>query len=423
MEYAIKKLPKSEVEIKVTVPDEKLTIFRKKAAEEISRDIHIKGFRPGNVPPHILEQYVDAKVLTGHAQQLAIQQTYAEVVVKEKISVVSRPKIKIEQDSPLIYTATVAILPDVEIKDHQSIKIKKEEVKVTSKEVDEILTDMQKYGTTYQDVDRPAQKNDRVEIDFEGFNEKGEPAPNTKSSNHPVIIGSGSLIPGFEDNLIGLKKDEQKEFEITFPKDYGKKDFQGKKLKFKVAMKRIEEGRTPALNDDFVEKMTGKKQTVDQFKSEIETNIKARKEEEVQIKRENDYIAAVLDQMKVELPDTLIDEEVENILQDIKDDIEKKGMEFTKFLEKVKTGEDDLRKKYRTEAERRLKVRLALQHLMKEEKIEVSSEELTQEFEKVKALYPQNQQSKIQEEFDSGHMKNQLLNRLSLRKFFAKVLA
>ena len=343
--YTFKTLPKSLVEITVSVSKEDMEKYEKKACDDISKDIKVKGFRPGHIPPHILEQHVEKKYIIAHTHEVAIQKSYADAVIAEKIQVVARPKIKIESDEPFKYVATVAIMPDVELKDYQSIKVSKEEVKVSEKDIEQVINDMKKYGTTYKDVDREAKKEDRVEVDFEGFDKEGKPVPGTKSTNHPVVIGGESLIPGFEDHLIGMKKDEEKEFDIKFPKDYGKEDFQGKKMKFKVKINRIEEPSLPEVNEEFIEKMTGKKQSFEEFKKDVEENIKAKKEEETKQKRENEYVEKLIKKMKVELPEEMVADETEHILQEMKDEIVGKGMEFEKFLEQAKTTEDDLRKK------------------------------------------------------------------------------
>ena len=422
MDYKISKPEKSQITITVTVPEERMKDFRKKACEDISHEVKVKGFRPGHVPPHVLEEHVEKKYIEAHTQEIAIQKTYAEIVVKEKIQVVARPKVKIEKESPLTYEATVAILPKVEIQDYKSIKVPKKEVEATEKDVEAVVEDMMKYGTTYKDVDRVAKKDDRVEVDFEGFDEKGKELPSTKSKNHPVIIGQGSLVGGFEDNLIGMKKDEKKEFTVTFPKDYQKKDFQNKKVTFKAEVKRVEEPSKPELNDEFVEKMTGKKRTVEEFKKDIEKNIQARKAQELEKDRENKYLEELLKKTKIEIPEALVDEEVEYILEDMKQEISMKGMEFDKFLEQTKTSEDDLRKKYRPEGERRIKIRLALRYMIEKEGIKPTDEEVKKEFELTKRSYPEKEHDKIQKEFDSGNLNGQLVNKIALKKLFEVVL-
>jgi len=422
MDYTVKKLPKSEVELTIIVPEEKLENYKKKASEEVSKDVKIPGFRPGHVPVDVLSQHVDQKYIIARAQELAVQYSYADAVIKEKLQVVSRPKIHIEKDSPLTFTATVAVLPEIVIKDYKSIKVDKKPIKVDQKEIDEVLDDFKKYTTTYKDIERAAKKDDRVEIDFEGFDHENKVLPNTKSENHPVIIGSGSLVPGFEDNLIGLKKDDKKEFHLVFPKDYHKKDFQEKKVTFKVQMKAVKEPVTPEMTEELIEKMTGKKESLADFKKTIEKNVMARKETEAKHDRENKYIEELIKKAKIELPEALIDEEVEYILEDMKADVQEKGMEFEKYLEQSKTTEDDLKKKFRGEAEKRLKIRLSLQHLIAEEKLEVSEEEVKAEFNKMKAVYPQHEQSHLEEEFKHDHFKSQLKSRILLQKLFEIVL-
>ncbi|MBI4235168.1 trigger factor [Candidatus Peregrinibacteria bacterium] len=420
--HTLKKLPKSLVELKIEVPAEILELAKKRACEQISRDVKVKGFRPGHVPPHILELHIDKKYIDAHTQDLAIQRAYAQVIIDQNLQIAARPKVKIDSENPLTFTATVAVMPEVVIKDYKNIKVAKEEVKVTEKDIDEVIADMKKYATVYKDVEREAKKGDRVEVDFEGFDKDDKAVAGTKSQNHPVILGGNSLIPGFEDEIVGLKKDEKKEFDITFPKDYGKKDFQGKKLKFKVEVKRVEEAIEPEINDEFVEKITGKKESVADFRKNIEKNVQAQKEEKAQRDRETKYIEELIKKADIELPDDLVDEEAEYILQEVKDEISAKNFEFAKFLEQSKTTEDDLRKKYRPEAERRLKMRLAIQYILKTEKIEVSKEDLAKELEHVKSFYPEKEHRKIQDDFNKGTLRTSILNRLTLKKFFAAVL-
>ncbi len=423
MDYQIKKLPKSEVEITITVSDEDLAKAWKHACEKISHEVKVKGFRPGHVPPHVLEQHVDKKYIEAHAQEMAIQKTYSEAVVKEKLQVVSRPTVKIETEEPLKYTATVAILPEVEIKDYKSIKVKKDEVKVTKKEIEDVMQDLKKRVSSYKDTDKAAKKGDRAEVNFEGFDEEGKAVPNTASKNHPVIIGEDSLIPGFEDEIVGMKKGDKKEFDITFPKDYGQEDFQGKKLKFKIELERLEAPDEVVIDETFVEKITGKKGTIESLHAEIEENLMAKKETEAKQEQENKYIEELIKKVKIELPHSLIHEEAHHILQDMKENIEVKGHEFSKFLEQAKTTEEELHKKYEKEAERRLKVRLALQKLMELEEIKVSDEEIKAEFEKAKAMYPPTSHAELQKDFDQGGLKTQLGNKIAISKLFESVLA
>jgi trigger factor len=423
MKYEIKHLPKSLVQITVTLSEEYINSHRHKACEELAQEVKIKGFRTGHIPPHVLENHLGKDTIDAHVKELAVKRSYADAVVKEKVQVVARPEIKVEKEEPFTYTATVAIMPEVKLKDYKSIKIKKEEQKATEKDIEDAIEEMKRYATKYKDVEREAKKGDRVEVDFEGFDKDDKAVPSTKSTNHPVILGEGSLVEGFEDELIGLKKDGKKEFEITFPKDYRKKDFQGKKIKFKVHVKRIEEPIYPEIDETFVERMTGKRSPVNEFKEELKKTIQAQKEAEEKKKQENTYIENLLKKMEVEIPDSLIEEEAYHILHEMKEEIKMKGWQFEKFLEQTKMKEEDLLTKYKTEAERRLRIRLAIQEVIKLEGIVITDEEIADELKKIKSLYPKEEDKKIQEEFDKGDLKNTLANRLILNKFFDKVLA
>lgn len=422
MQHEVKKLPKSQIEITVTLSDEEFDKYRKMACEELSREVNIKGFRPGHVPADVIESHLGESVIRTHAEDVAIKMSYREVILKEKLPVVARPQAKVESQDPLKFVLTVAVMPEVEIKDYKDIKVKKEEVKVSDKDVNEAIDEMKKYGTTYKEVEEKAKKGDRVEVDFEGFDEKGEAVANTKSTNHPVILGSGSLIPGFEDELVGLKKDDKKEFDITFPKDYQKEDLRGKKLNFKVEIKMVEQATLPELTEEFIEKMSGKKLPVEEFKKELEKNIQLQKETQARKKHENDYLEKLLDKTKVEIPDSLIEEEARYILQDMQSEIQAKGVDFQRFLEHAKTTEEELLKKYHKEAEKRLKTRLAIQYVLKEEKIETTEEEILAEFSKIKGMYPPSEEKKIEDEFKIGELRNAIENRLTIQKFFDKVL-
>lgn len=413
MEYNLKKLPKSEIELSITLTEQEIAKQEEKALAEAGKELAIKGFRKGHVPANVVREHIGETYITARAQELAIQEAYVDAVMKEKLQVISRPRIAVQGQKPFKFTAIVAVLPEVKLKDYKKIKVPKKEQEATEKDIEELLKDMRKYATTYREVDRVAKERDRVEIDFDGFDEKGEPVANTSSKNHPMVIGDKMMIPGFEEEIIGMKKDEEKEFHITFPKDYHKEDFREKKLKFKVKLNKLEEAVEPEMDEAFVEKMSGKKQPLDEFKKEIAKNILAEKERGHARERENTFLDELLKITTVELPESLIDEEVEYILHDLKHDMEHRGVPFETYLKSSKTTEEDLRKKYRPEAEKRLKVRLALQQIIRDEKLEAAPAEIEAEFSRLSVSYP---------DLKLENIRNELANQIVLRKLFAKVL-
>lgn len=423
MKYSVKHLPKSKVEITVTVEAEDLAKARAQACEEISKEVKIKGFRPGHIPAHILEETIDPEYILAHTKEVALKKAYTDAVLQEKLQVVTRPEIKVETQDPFVFVATVAVMPEVKMGDYQKIKVSEHKAEVKDEDVKAVLDDLVKYSTTYNKVEREAKKGDRVEVDFDGFDENDQPLEGTSSKHHPIIIGEGNMIPGFEEEIVGLKANDEKEFKIRFPKEYHKADFQDKELKFKIKAHSVEEASKPELTDELVEKLTGIKQSVDELKAEIEKNILDRKTQEAKNKRENEYLEKLIEEVKVEIPDELTEEEVNFMLEEIKEEVGAKNLDLQTFLEQAKTTEDELRKKYTPEAEKRIKVRLALQHLIKAEGITVSDDEFTAEVDKIKAKYPPKEHYKIDKDVSTSQTRAQITNRLALRKLFEKVLA
>jgi len=422
IDYKVENLKNSEVEITITIPKEELKKHEEKAIEDVSKGMKIKGFRPGHAPREVIEKYVASSYIDNQAQELAIQMAYAKVVKEEKIKVISRPKMEIVEKIPLKVKLKVAVLPEIEFDNYKDIKIKKEDVKADKKDIEKVLDDLKKKGRTYKDVERAAKKGDRVEIDFEGFDEEGKEIEGTKSKNHPVILGEGTLIPGFEEKVEGMKNGEEKEFDITFPKDYGKEDFRNKKVKFKIKLNRIEEAVEPELNEAYIEKITGKKMTVEELEKDIEKNIKLQKEEENKSKRENAYIEELLKKAKMDIPSILIEEEIDSIVHELKHDVTKQQLTWEQFLEQAKTTEEKLKEKYKGEAEKRIKIRMVLQKLIEIEGVKIDEKELREEIDKIKLYYPVDQHAKIEKDFKDGELGNQVASRLLLRKLFEKVL-
>lgn len=424
MKVTVQKLPKSEVKITVEVPQERVEKFMQKAAEQISHHFKIPGFRPGHVPLDVLKQHVNQEGIEAHMLDIALPETYTEAVTKEKLQVVSRPKVDIKSKSPLIYEATVAVYPDVTVSGYEKISIKKEEPKVEEKDVDEVLEGIKKRHATYKEVDRPAQKGDRVEIDFQGFDDGGAPLDNTSSKNHPLVIGEGSLVPGFEEELVGMKKGEEKKFKVTFPKEYFHKPFQNKKVEFKVTVHMVEEGKFPEWTPEFIKEVTGHDKDLEGVKTIIRENLAIDRKEAEKVRRENAFLDKIIDHTKVEIPETLMEEEIDAMIEEFKNELQQQvGVTLEQFLEQNKKELKDLRNDRRKEAEKRLTLRFGLQKLFEQEKIDVTKEELDKEMNHIIDLYPKNEQYKVEKEYKEGsYLKRRLENKMKMDKLFERFL-
>lgn len=423
MQIEVKNLPKSEVKLTIELSAEETQKYMEKAASQVSEVVKVPGFRPGHVPLDVLKGHVREGVIENHMIELAVPDTYSDALAKEKVKAISRPKVNILGTDPLKYEAVVATYPQVSVDGYEKIKIDKKEVKVEDKDVDEVLAEIQKKHATFKEVDRAAKKGDRVEVDFEGFDEGGAVLESTKSKNHPVILGEGTLVPGFEEELEGVKKGEEKEFTVTFPKDYFHKPFQGKKVKFKAKMNTVAEVELPGLTPDFLKKIAGAEIGLDEVKLNIRANLEHERKHEEHDRRENEYLEEVINHTKVELPDSLVDEEVEGMIQEFSDELEGRGLNLQKYLEATKKEIKDLKEERKKEAEKRLSLRFGLQHLFEQEKIQVSDDDLKKELEKIKNLYPENERYKIDQEYKEGsYLVKRLENKLKIDKLFEKYL-
>lgn len=404
MKSSVKKLPKSQVEITVTVPYELYKKSEAQALEELGKEVKVDGFRPGHIPEAVIREKVSAETIRAVALENLLPKTYIEAVKQHDIAVIAPPKVDIKspikkEGDELVYVATVAVMPEVKVGDYKKLKIKRKKAKVEPKQVEETITMVLDRFAEWKEVDRKAKKGDRAETDFEGFDEKGEALPNTASKNHPIVLGSDTMVPGFEDAVIGMTPKENKEFHITFPKDYHSKPMQGKKVKFKLNLNRVEEKMEKALDEALIEKITGKKQTVEEFRKEVEADLLRENEYRANQEHDNEVVEAVIKITKVDLPDVLIEDEIKIMVDERKRQAAQNGLSWEQYLQHTKKTEEEFKKEQAKDAEKRLTARLGIQHIIREAKIEVSDEEADKRVEEVVARYPQAQQKQVREHY------------------------
>ncbi|MBN1494747.1 trigger factor [Candidatus Peregrinibacteria bacterium] len=383
MELDIKKLPKSEAEINATLTENDFKKDLEQAAEEISKEVKIPGFRPGKVPYDVLLQHVGKELVMNHALDSAIPRVLTDAIKKENLQVVARPKVEVVSLEPLKFKAVLALYPEIKIAGYEKVKIKPKQVKVEEKDIDDAVKNFQKEMVAWKSTENLSEKGDKVEIDFEGFDEGGASLEGTKSLNHPLIIGEQMMVPGFEDNLIGLKPGEIKEFTLTFPKDYHKTNFQNKKVKFNVKVNKILRPSYPDIDDEFVSKYLGEGKKVADFRDTVSKDLSQYRQMQEKKRQENELFEKFLSLIKVDFSDILVDEEVEYILHEMKHDMSHHGLKFEDYLAHMKKTEEEIRKELRKEAEKRLTLRFGLNEIMEKEKIEAKEEEINEEINKL----------------------------------------
>ncbi|OPZ23767.1 MAG: Trigger factor [bacterium ADurb.BinA186] len=382
METKIRQEKASRVVLTVILEPKELAKFFRQAFEKVAETLKLDGFRPGKAPYKIVEAAAGYNRLLSEGIDRALHASYPEAIKKNNLIPLSQPEIKVskspnfsldagEISDNLEYTAEFDVMPEVELEDYSALRVKppkKSEPKAA--DVVTILTHLQKQKATFKDIERPAKKGDRVEISFEGFLKKVK-IDSMCSNHHPLVLGEGRLIPGFEDEIIGMKKNEEKSFKIKFPKDYHEKNFAGKDAEFKVKLEELKEVVLPLLDDKFAESYGHKK--LDKLKDAILDNLKAETDAKYKNDLEIAVIEKVLSNLKVEVPEILIIQETERMIENFRGQIEKNGMNFDKYLENMKKSVEDLRKDMREQAIKNVKIGLMLGKVIQEEKIDSKS--------------------------------------------------
>lgn len=392
MKVEKKMLPKSIVELTIEESAENVAKFRKQVIASASKNADIKGFRKGaQIPEDVIVRQFGEEVIAQMTIEKAIEGTYRDTLRKEKLMPVSQAEIQdvISQD-PLKVKIQVEVFPTVEVKNtYKKVKLKKSALSVTAKEVQAALDDIQTRFTHFHDTDETheAHMGDRVTIDTDGY-EKWKLLESTSMRDYPLVLGSNMLVPGFEEDMVGMKAGEERELDVTFPKDYHNADFAGKKTKFKVTAKKIEHAHKPEFTPEFIEQLRGKKLDLKGFKDLIKTELLETKEANDGMEREMKLIEELLKHTSLDLGDKLVAQQTEQVFAEVKENIWKDGVKVSDYLESLGLSEKEYKEKHIKEtAIKRLQGELILNELMKQEKIEVSDDEMKTEVEKIMSKY------------------------------------
>jgi trigger factor len=403
MENTIKDLEKSQKEILVTVSAAEMEKYMEKAIEEIAKSMEVDGFRKGKAPKEIVRQKAgDAKIYE-EAAHMAIEENYIEILKSHpEMIVIGQPRAEIMKMAPgndLEFKMTVSVMPKVELGDYKKVNGKKEVREIKDEDVEKEVRVLQKRRSVFITKDEPAAKDDRVEIDFE-VRVGGVKIEGGESKNHPLVIGEGKFIPGFEDKLIGMKKDDVKEFDPQFPQDY-KKDLAGKVASFKVTMDLVQKVEKPEINDEFA-KGLGLKDLAE-LRSNIRKNMEHEEEHRAEHELEHKLMDQIVADMKVDMPQVLVDAEVNSMIAEFKGNLSQAGIEFDEYMKNANATVEGLQEEWKPLAEKKLKEHLAVREIALREKIEVSEEEITEKVEETLKYYPNAEE--IRGKIDMGRFR------------------
>lgn len=416
----IEKLSGSRVSLSISVPQKEFEAFRKQAIEYFGKDIKIDGFRPGKAPQKMIEEKIGSEKIMTEAAERAVKKSYVDSIMKNKIEAIGEPKItvtKIAEGNDFEYKAEISVLPKIilgdyrkqvkEIKKPVPKEIKAEEIQ---KEIEAIRGSRAKLVT----VSHEARKNDRVEIDFQVLID-GKEIPGGTSKNHPLTIGESYFIPGFEEKLVGMKANEEKQFELTFPNDYHKKELSGKQAVFKVTMKIVQEKDLPEINDDFA-KGLGKFENLDKLKASLKEGLDMEQKKKNEEKWRQDALEKIIADIKIEVPDILLKGEIDKMLAEFEQNIASMGMNLEKYLESAKKSLEGLRKDWQEPALHRIKAALALQEIARLENISPESSEIEEELNKTLAYL--KKQADVEKDLDMERIYNYTKGVLTNEKVF-----
>ena len=379
----------NEVKLELTVEAAKFDEAMKKVYFKSAKYFNIPGFRKGKAPMNIVEKYYGKEIFYEDAFNDVAQEALEEAVKENKIEVVSRPDIDVTQigkGQDLIFTAVFQVKPEAELGKYKGIEVKKIEYNVTDEDINHELSHMQEHNARLINIeDRPVEKGDITVIDFEGFVD-GKAFEGGKAENHELEIGSNTFIPGFEDQIIGMKIDEEKDINVKFPDEYFSKDLAGKDATFKVKLHEIKKKELPELDDEFA-KDTSEFDTLDELKKSIKDRMEKENEQKQKYETEEEVIKAVCDNMKVDIPSGMIETETENMLKDIENRLSYQGLKLDQYLKMLGKTKEEMQKEYEPQAIEAIKSRLMLEAVIKAEKIEATDDEIEEKMKEMAKNY------------------------------------
>lgn len=416
MSLQVEKLEHNMAKLTVEVAAEDVEKALQAAYLKQRKQINIPGFREGKVPRQMIEKMYGPEVFYDEAANNMIPDAYAKAYDESELDIVSQPKIEVvqmEKGKPFIFTAEVATKPEVTLGDYKGLKVDKVSTRVTQKEVDEeIEKERERNARTIEVTDRAVQDKDEVTLDFEGFVD-GVAFEGGKGEDYPLTIGSGSFIPGFEEQLIGAEIDKEVEVNVTFPKEYHSEELAGKDATFKCTVHTIKAKELPELDDEFASEVS-ECETMDAYRAEVKKNIKERKERTGKEKKENQAVDQAIENAQMDIPEAMIEFQVRQMADDFARRIQQQGLTVEQYFQFTGMTAEKMMEEMRPQAEKSIKTRLVLEAIVKAENIEVSDERVEEELTKMAEAY-QMEVEKLKE-FMGENEKKQIKEDLAVQE-------
>lgn len=398
MSYTVENLEKSMAKITITVDADAFEEAMVKSYNKNKKNISIQGFRKGKAPRKMVEKLYGPEVFYEDAANFAIPDAYEEAAKESGLEIVSRPEIdvvEIEKGKDFVFTATVAVKPEVTLGDYKGIEVEKKTVKVMAADVNAEIDKVREQNSRMITVEnRGIKKDDTAVIDFEGFVD-GEPFQGGKGEDYSLVIGSHTFIDTFEDQLVGKKTGEEVDVNVTFPEEYHEASLKGKPALFKVTVKEIKKKELPKLDDEFASEVS-EFETLKEYKASVKKNLTERRKEEAKREKENEVVEKVVENITVELPEPMVDEQTQQMIQEFAGRLSSQGLSFDQYMQMTGMTVDALMGQMKPEAEKRIRTRLALEAIVDAEKIKATAKDIDKEIENMANMY-QMEVDKIKE--------------------------
>ena len=416
MSLQLEKLENNMAKLTVEVPAEELEKAIEKAFQKQKKNISIPGFRKGKVPRQMVEKMYGKEIFYEEAANQLLPAAYGKAYDECEEEIVSSPNITIvqlEAGKPFIFTAEVALKPEVTLGQYKGIKVDKVEVSVSDEEVDaEVEKERDRNARNVSVTDRAVKDGDQTVIDFEGFQE-GTPFEGGKGENYPLTIGSGTFIPGFEDQLIGKNIGEDIEVNVTFPEDYQAENLAGKPALFKVQIKEIKEKQLPELDDEFAAEVS-EFDTLDEYRADVKKNLLEKKEKEARAVKENAVIEAIIQEAKMDIPEAMVETQQRQMVDEFTQRLQMQGLSTEQYFQFTGLDHGKLMEQVKPQAEQRIKSRLVLEAIVKAENIVADEADFDKEVASMAETYHM-EADKVKEMLDEGG-KKQMMEDIAINK-------
>ncbi|RJX27059.1 MAG: trigger factor [Dethiobacter sp.] len=384
--YKWEKIDNNKVCLEIEVPSEEVNEALDKAYRKMVKTLSVPGFRKGKIPRKVLESRYGPEIFYNEALEILVDPAYSKAVKDCQLGPINKPEmelVQMEKDKSLIFKITVDVKPEVELGEYRGVTVKQVKKEVTPEDVDRYLSSLrEQHGRLVTVDDGELQEKDLAVIDFEGVID-GEPFEGGKAENYSLEIGSGTFIKGFEEQLLGARKDEQREVKAAFPEDYTKEALAGKEAVFTVLVKEIKRPQLPELNDAFVQELTEEFSTLEEFRADVENKLKESLRNREKMSLESEIVEKVAEESKVDVPDVLVERELDNIFGEFEYYLRMQGLSLEQYGRLVEGGLEKLREERREEALKRAKANLVLDAIIKKEAIDVSPEEIEERIKEI----------------------------------------